>query len=266
MRKVSEPFRSLGFVLYRVPLRFNIDLLRWASLSNRSKSHSSLHVLFSPTAVRLAESVLYQVEQSSRRMSTAQRQSPVINYREWARAVLDQRYRRRLPTRNTSDVQRQFLSILCSSDLSVDGRNSARSAELCHCLILLKSISSSEDNRIYHWKDNRETIPEHLWCPADGCDSIGRDRVTLNMLCKKNGTSVCLGTSVQWKLAPYACKRPRPRDRNLFSQKQKHRDRRDLSLVYLSLRLSDTVREDSIDSQQRNASCHGQSNHCSDQM
>ncbi len=72
---------------------------------------------------------------------------------------------------------------------------------------------SLADNRTYLRKNGLETIPEHLWCPQNECNSIGRPRVMLNLLCIKNNSLICLGTRCEWKPAPYVCKRIRPKDR-----------------------------------------------------
>ncbi|UJR33001.1 hypothetical protein I4U23_020461 [Adineta vaga] len=68
------------------------------------------------------------------------------------------------------------------------------------------------DEQIYLWGNERESIPEHLWCPKDQCNSSRRDRVTINIVCNKNNSLACLGTRVEWQPAPYICKRIRPKD------------------------------------------------------
>jgi hypothetical protein len=58
-----------------------------------------------------------------------------------------------------------------------------------------------------------EVIPKHLWCARNECTSVDRPRVMINLLCNKNQSLACLGTRLEWKPAPYACKRIRPVDR-----------------------------------------------------
>ncbi len=72
------------------------------------------------------------------------------------------------------------------------------------------------DNRTYLWKNGLETIPENLWCPKSQCTSRDLNRVTLNLSCNKSNPLICLGTRCEWRPAPYACKRLRPKDRKYF--------------------------------------------------
>lgn len=73
-----------------------------------------------------------------------------------------------------------------------------------------------EKNGTYLWKNGQEIIPENLWCPKNQCNSIDRPRVMLNLLCRNNNSLICLGTRVEWKPAPYVCKRPKPKDGKIF--------------------------------------------------
>ena len=68
------------------------------------------------------------------------------------------------------------------------------------------------NNRTYLWKNGLETIPDHLWCARNECTSMGEPRVMLNLLCHRNSSLICLGTRLEWKPAPYICKRIRPID------------------------------------------------------
>lgn len=73
-----------------------------------------------------------------------------------------------------------------------------------------------DNNRTYLWKNGLEIIPDYLWCSKNECTSVDRPRVMLNLLCKKNHSLICLGTRLEWKPAPYVCKRIRPIDRKYF--------------------------------------------------
>ncbi|CAF3387940.1 unnamed protein product [Rotaria sp. Silwood1] len=68
------------------------------------------------------------------------------------------------------------------------------------------------NNKTYLWNNERDSIPKHLWCPRKYCTSMKRERVMLNLLCKKNNSLLCLGTRIEWHPAPYICKRVRPKD------------------------------------------------------
>ncbi|CAF0771361.1 unnamed protein product [Rotaria sordida] len=69
------------------------------------------------------------------------------------------------------------------------------------------------DKKSYLWNNQRESIPEHLWCPKNECNAIKHERVMLNLLCNKYNSSFCLGTRREWVPAPYICKRVRPKDK-----------------------------------------------------
>lgn len=69
------------------------------------------------------------------------------------------------------------------------------------------------DSSTYIWKHERETVPDHLWCPKGECNPSYQERVMLNLVCSKGNSLVCLGTRDEWKPAPYICKRARPRNR-----------------------------------------------------
>lgn len=68
------------------------------------------------------------------------------------------------------------------------------------------------DNQTYLWKNGQEKIPDRYWCPKSECTSVEHPRVMLNLLCRQNRSVVCLGTRLEWKPAPYACKRIRSID------------------------------------------------------
>jgi len=77
-------------------------------------------------------------------------------------------------------------------------------------------FSLDNNNRTYLWKNGLELIPEYLWCPKNECISIDHSRVMLNLLCNNKNSLVCLGTRIEWKPAPYVCKRIRPIDCKYF--------------------------------------------------
>ncbi len=69
------------------------------------------------------------------------------------------------------------------------------------------------DNRTYVWKNGLDSIPEHLWCQTNESNTRDNQRVMLNLLFNKNNSLICLGKRIEWNLAPYVCKRIRPKDR-----------------------------------------------------
>ncbi|CAF2853038.1 unnamed protein product [Rotaria sp. Silwood2] len=69
------------------------------------------------------------------------------------------------------------------------------------------------DKKTYLWNNERDSIPKHLWCPKNECNSNKHERVMLNVLCKKNNSLLCLGTRIEWHPAPYVCKRVRSKDK-----------------------------------------------------
>ncbi|CAF1375263.1 unnamed protein product [Adineta steineri] len=78
------------------------------------------------------------------------------------------------------------------------------------------------DSQIYLWKNGLESIPDYLWCSKKNCNQMHRERVMINLLCNKNNSLICLSTHYEWKLAPYICKRIRPKDQCQISINYNH--------------------------------------------
>ena len=224
MRKVSEAHRSLTFVCFV----FDLDSTAIYYDEHHCLTAQSLTHLYTfcfrrqTCSPRKAYCTKWsQAQQECQSLKDNARLLTIENEQERALitdVVDDYRYETRLTYNGSS-----YRYFVLAHYLWIDGIQKGLSIILSDGLASFRFSSSSfKDNYTYRWKDDREVIPKHLWCPEDGCDSMGRDRVTLNMLCKKNQTAVCLGTSIQWKLAPYACKRPRPRDRKFSPSRSTH--------------------------------------------
>lgn len=113
----------------RFTKRFNVDLLRWQSLFDGSKSNSSLQFLFSTTELQRNSSFLYALVSSKQFLSFDRRSKSTFNHRKWRRTSISHGRCKSIFVRVSFNFQRKFLSIFFSGWFSLDRRRSTKLRE-----------------------------------------------------------------------------------------------------------------------------------------